>query len=164
MPFTSDRYPKGAFRMLPRKLIAASVAACALASTATAVEVSFRRVADGVYAHIGDIGARTIENERLNANAGLVVTPAETFAVIEQLSPRVLVPGHGRVTDLAGARADTRDYLVALRAHMKRAVDEGTDISEAVRSFDAKPCMRLLNAAELLPGNANRAYLELERE
>lgn len=76
----------------------------------------------------------------------------------------MIVPGHGRVTDLAAARADTRDYLIALRAHMKRAVDAGTDISEAVRSFDAKPCMRLLNAAELLPGNANRAYLELERE
>lgn len=76
----------------------------------------------------------------------------------------MIVPGHGRVTDLAAARAETRDHLVDLRAHMKRAVDEGTDIGEAVRSFDAKPCMRLLNAAELLPGNANRAYLELERE
>src|SRR5690606_32997873 len=63
----------------------------------------------------------------------------ETFAVIEQLSPRVIVPGHGRVTDLAMAKADTRDYLVALRGHMARAVEEGADISEAVKSFDAKP-------------------------
>ena len=88
----------------------------------------------------------------------------ETFAVIEQLKPRVLVPGHGEPTDVATAQADTQAYLLALRAHMKKAVDEGQDVSPAVRSFDARPFMRLLNAAELMPGNASRTYLELERE
>lgn len=88
----------------------------------------------------------------------------ETFAVIEQLNPKVIVPGHGKVTDLATARADTKAYLEALRAHMKKAVDDGTDISAAIRGFDAQPYMRLLNAAELHPGNASRVYLELERE
>jgi hypothetical protein len=34
----------------------------------------------------------------------------------------------------------------------------------AVRSFDARPYMRRLNAAELHPGNASRTCLELERE
>jgi glyoxylase-like metal-dependent hydrolase (beta-lactamase superfamily II) len=87
-----------------------------------------------------------------------------TFAVIEELHPKVIVPGHGDVTDLATARADTRAYLVALRAHMKKAVDDGVDMSTAVKSFDAQPFMRLQNAAELMPGNASRAYLELERE
>jgi glyoxylase-like metal-dependent hydrolase (beta-lactamase superfamily II) len=87
-----------------------------------------------------------------------------TFAVVEALSPVVLVPGHGRVTNLANAKADTQAYLLALRAHMKGAVDDGTDISAAVKSFDAAPFMRLLNAAELMPGNASRTYLELERE
>jgi len=33
-------------------------------------------VAEGVYAHIGDLGARTAANEGLNANIGLVLTPA----------------------------------------------------------------------------------------
>jgi glyoxylase-like metal-dependent hydrolase (beta-lactamase superfamily II) len=87
-----------------------------------------------------------------------------TFDVIEQLAPARLVPGHGKITDIATARADTRVYLEALRAHMKRAVDDGTDISAAIRRFDAAPFMRLLNAAELHPGNASRTYLELERE
>ena len=87
-----------------------------------------------------------------------------TFAVVEQLAPVVLVPGHGRVTNLATAQADTQAYLVALRAHMKQAVDAGTDVSAAVKSFDATPYRRLHNAAELMPGNASRAYLELERE
>lgn len=87
-----------------------------------------------------------------------------TFAVIEQIKPAVLVPGHGRVTNLATAQADTQSYLQALRADMKKAVDDGVDISAAVKSFDAAPFMRLLNAAELMPGNASRTYLELERE
>jgi glyoxylase-like metal-dependent hydrolase (beta-lactamase superfamily II) len=88
----------------------------------------------------------------------------DTFAVIEDLQPRVLVPGHGRVTDLATAKADTQAYLLALRAHMKKAVDDGTDVSAAVRTFDTRPFIRLLNAAELMPGNGSRTYLELERE
>lgn len=88
----------------------------------------------------------------------------DTFAVIDQLQPARIVPGHGDVTDPATARAHTRDYLRALRAHMKKAVDDGTDVSAAVRSFDASPFLHLLNAAELMPGNASRTYLELERE
>jgi glyoxylase-like metal-dependent hydrolase (beta-lactamase superfamily II) len=87
-----------------------------------------------------------------------------TFAVIEALDPKVIVPGHGEVTDVATARADTQAYLLALRAHMKKAVDDGVDMSAAVKSFDARPYLRLRNANELMPGNASRAYLELERE
>jgi glyoxylase-like metal-dependent hydrolase (beta-lactamase superfamily II) len=87
-----------------------------------------------------------------------------TFAVIEALDPKVIVPGHGDVTDLATSRADAKAYLLALRAHMKKAIDDGVDMSAAVKSFDARPFMRLQNAAELMPGNASRTYLELERE
>ncbi|NMM12091.1 MAG: MBL fold metallo-hydrolase [Rhodoferax sp.] len=87
-----------------------------------------------------------------------------TFAEIERLAPLRIVPGHGHVTDLATAQADTRDYLMALRNHMKKAVDGGVDMSTSVKTFDAKPFMRLLNATDLMPGNASRTYLELERE
>jgi glyoxylase-like metal-dependent hydrolase (beta-lactamase superfamily II) len=88
----------------------------------------------------------------------------DSFAVIEQLNPQVMVPGHGSVTNVATAKADSQALLMALRAHMKKAVDDGTDVSAAVKSFNAAPFMRLLNAAELMPGNASRTYLELERE
>jgi len=87
-----------------------------------------------------------------------------TFAEIERLAPLRIVPGHGRVANLATARADTRDYLTALRSHMKKAVDDGVDLSTATKTFDAKPFIHLLNAADLMPGNASRTYLELERE
>lgn len=87
-----------------------------------------------------------------------------TFAEIERLAPTLIVPGHGRVTNLATAQADTRDYLLALRGHMQKAVDDGVDLSAAISTFDSKLFLRLRNAAELNPGNASRTYLELERE
>ena len=37
-------------------------------------------------------------------------------------------------------------------------------MSAAIKSLNAAPYMRLLNAADLMPGNASRIYLELERE
>jgi hypothetical protein len=43
-------------------------------AAAHAIEVRFDRVAEGVYAHIGDKGPRTVDDEGLNANIGLVVT------------------------------------------------------------------------------------------
>lgn len=60
----------------------------------------------------------------------------DAFAALEQLAPKRIVPGHGQLTDLATARAQTRAYLEALRAHMKRAVEQGIDVSEAVKSFN----------------------------
>lgn len=88
----------------------------------------------------------------------------ESFAVIDNLKPQIIVPGHGSVTNLATAQAQTRDLLLALRAHMKKAVDDGTDISAAVKSFDAKPFAFLKHAEVWIPQLANLTYLEMERE
>lgn len=87
-----------------------------------------------------------------------------SFAVIDELKPKIIVPGHGNVTNLATAQAQTRDLLLALRAHTKKAVDDGTDISAAVRSFDGKPFAHLKHAEVWIPQLANRTYLEMERE
>jgi glyoxylase-like metal-dependent hydrolase (beta-lactamase superfamily II) len=88
----------------------------------------------------------------------------ESFAVIDELKPRIIVPGHGSVTNLATAQAQTRDLLLALRAHMKKAVDDGVDLSAAVKSFDSKPFAKLKHAEVWLPQLANQTYLEMERE
>ena len=88
----------------------------------------------------------------------------ENFVELERLSPRRIVPGHGPVTELAAARKQTADYLSDLRSHMKLALDAGKDIDSAVRTFDGNPYLHLRNAAELIPGNANRVYLEMEQE
>jgi hypothetical protein len=88
----------------------------------------------------------------------------DSFAIIDQLKPKIIVPGHGQVTNLATAQAHTRDLLLALRAHMKKAVDEEVDISVAVKSFDGKPFAHLKHADVWLPQLANQTYLEMERE
>ena len=88
----------------------------------------------------------------------------QSFAALEALQPARIVPGHGDVCELPKAQAQTRDYLQALRTHMKKAVENGDDIGAAIKGFDARPWMGQLNAAELHPGNASRTYLELERE
>lgn len=101
----------------------------------------------------------------------LAITPASktrpwlaSFEAVEQLAPAVLVPGHGAVTNLAKARAQTRDYLAALRTHMKAAHDGGLELGKAVESFDGSAFASLRNSAELAKANANRVYLEMEWE
>ena len=91
-------------------------------------------------------------------------TWVESFKALEALNPRVVVPGHGRVTTLAQAQKDTGDLLKALRAHMGKAVEAGADISAAVRSFDATPYRHLKHVEVWLPQLANRTYLEMEQE
>ncbi len=87
-----------------------------------------------------------------------------SFAVIDALKPQIIVPGHGNVTNLATAQAHTRDLLLALRAHMKKAVNDGVDISAAVKSFNGKPFAHLKHADVWIPQLANQTYLEMERE
>ncbi len=88
----------------------------------------------------------------------------QTSAVIDEIKPQIIVPGHGSVTNLATAQAQTRDLLLALRAHMKKAVDDGTDISAAVKSFNGQPFAGLKHAEVWMPQLANMTYLEMERE
>ena len=87
-----------------------------------------------------------------------------SFAVIDELKPQLIVPGHGHVTHLATAQAQTRDLLRALRAHMGKAVEDGEDISSAVKRFDGKPFAHLKHADVWIPQLANQTYLEMERE
>ncbi len=88
----------------------------------------------------------------------------ESFAVIDEINPRTIVPGHGNVTNLATAQAHTRDLLLALRAHMKKAIDDGVDLDAAVKSFNGKPFAVLKHADVWIPQLANQTYLEMERE
>jgi hypothetical protein len=88
----------------------------------------------------------------------------ESFAVIDDIKPKIIVPGHGNVTNLATAQAHTRDLLLALRTHMKKAVDDGVDLGTAVKSFNGKPFATLKHADVWIPQLANQTYLEMERE
>ena len=87
-----------------------------------------------------------------------------SFEALEALKPKVVVPGHGSVTTLAQAQKDTGHLLKALRAHMGQAVEAGTDMSAAIKSFDAAPYKHLKHVEVWLPQIANLTYLEMEQE
>lgn len=91
-------------------------------------------------------------------------TWVESFEALEALNPKVVVPGHGSVTTLAQAQKDTGNLLKALRAHMGKAVEAGTDMSTAIKGFDAAPFKHLKHVEVWLPQIANRTYLEMEQE
>jgi hypothetical protein len=73
------RLPKDRTQLLAPRLLAAVLLTAAI--SAQAVEVLFERVADGVYAVVVETGARTEANEGLDANLGLVVTPAGALLI-----------------------------------------------------------------------------------
>lgn len=87
-----------------------------------------------------------------------------SFEALEALNPQVVVPGHGNVTTLVQAQRDTGHLLKALRTHMGKAVENGTDIGVAVKSFDATPFKHLKHVDVWLPQLANLTYLEMEQE
>ena len=91
-------------------------------------------------------------------------TWVQSFEALEALNPKVVVPGHGSVTTLTQAQKDTGNLLKALRTHMGKAVDAGTDLTTAVKSFDATPYQHLQHVEVWLPQIANLTYLEMEQE
>jgi glyoxylase-like metal-dependent hydrolase (beta-lactamase superfamily II) len=86
----------------------------------------------------------------------------DSFAEMERLRPRIIVPGHGAVCDLPKAQRDTRDYLQRLTEHMTRAVENMVDLQQAMNTLDQSPWSRLANFDLLKGGNASRVYLEIE--
>lgn len=87
-----------------------------------------------------------------------------SFEEIEKLKPKVIIPGHGKLCDLSKAQRDTRDYLVLLRKHMRKAYDAGSDLQQAIDTLDQSAFRRLENFELLKGGNASRVYLEMEAE
>ena len=51
-----------------------------------------------------------------------------SFEDMTKLQPRLIIPGHGDVCDLAKARRETSDYLRLLLDHMVKAVNQGKDL------------------------------------
>jgi glyoxylase-like metal-dependent hydrolase (beta-lactamase superfamily II) len=87
-----------------------------------------------------------------------------SFAAMEKLQPKLIVPGHGNVCDLAKARKETKDYLVMLRTHMHKAIKDNVDLQTAIDTLDQSAYKHLANWDLLKGGNASRTYLEMEME
>lgn len=87
----------------------------------------------------------------------------EAFDAMAALDPVTIIPGHGPVTDLAGARKDTRDYLTLLRETVEKFMDEGGDIT-GIGTLDQSRFSHLLDYATLKGRNAQQVYQEMEWE
>ncbi len=85
------------------------------------------------------------------------------FDGLKRLQPAVIVPGHGSITDLATAEAQTRAYLAYLVEHVKALAEDMAGVDTAVAELaDAPPFAHLENFGELHRLNVNRAYLHFE--
>jgi glyoxylase-like metal-dependent hydrolase (beta-lactamase superfamily II) len=87
------------------------------------------------------------------------------FHALAALKPAHVVPGHGRVCDLAKARRDTGDYYdflvntIGAAAKAMEPMDEVLD-----RHADAPAFRHLDNFKDLHRANMNRAFTELEAQ
>ncbi len=87
----------------------------------------------------------------------------KVFNEIEALSPTHIVPGHGPATDLATAKADTRDYLDNLRTQMGLLIDNGGDVISSV-TVDQSAFSYLANFDQLAKRNAQAVFIQMEWE
>lgn len=87
----------------------------------------------------------------------------EAFKHMVALNPKYIVPGHGRVTNLAQAQKETGDYYAFLITNVGAAAQNMEPISETLDKF-AKPAqfMHLENFADLHRANMNRVFVDFE--
>lgn len=85
------------------------------------------------------------------------------FQRLITLAPKHVVPGHGRVTDVAHAKRETGDYYEFLIKNIGAAARNMDSIGETLDKF-AKPAQftHLENFADLHRANMNRVFTDFE--
>lgn len=87
------------------------------------------------------------------------------FEQIWALAPDIIVPGHGRVTTLTGARAATGDYLAFVVEGINRLADDMAGVEAALEELGVAPQFAHLENFEALHRqNIIQAYLQAESE
>ena len=87
----------------------------------------------------------------------------DVYQSMAAYNPEHIVPGHGKATDLATAKADTYDYLVFLRESVSAFIENGGDIAD-ISSIDQSKFSHLLNFDTLAGRNAQQVFTEIEWE
>ena len=87
----------------------------------------------------------------------------QAFEAMAALQPVFVIPGHGHATDLKHSRADTYDYLVALRRGVTDLMERGLDL-DAVSQIDQSKFSYLKFYDDLKGPNAHAVYQEMEWE
>lgn len=89
----------------------------------------------------------------------------QAFHALATLKPARIVPGHGRVTDLAQAQRETGDYYDFLAAKVGAAAREMEPMDATLDRYADLPQFRHLeNYADLHRANMNRAFVEFESQ
>lgn len=87
----------------------------------------------------------------------------QAFKQAIALQPARIVPGHGRVCDIAQAQRETGDYLAFVVDGTKKFAEDMAGVDAAVSAMKEAPAFKhLRNFDDLHRGNVNRAYLRLE--
>lgn len=87
----------------------------------------------------------------------------DAFDAMAAREPAHVVPGHGPVTTLERARADTRDYLAHLRRVVGAHMEAGGSITD-VGTLDQSAFSRLAQFEALSGRNAQQVFMEMEWE
>jgi glyoxylase-like metal-dependent hydrolase (beta-lactamase superfamily II) len=84
---------------------------------------------------------------------------------IGAMDPRAVVPGHGAIPSRAADLVRrTRQYLTALQADMRTAVEKGIPMGRAMASLPPADSIRPVSLNSRRRRNAVRVYLEEERK
>ena len=88
---------------------------------------------------------------------------SQAFERLRALSPKHVVPGHGRVTDMAQAQKETGDYYRFLIDNIGSAARNMEPLSETLDKFAAPAQFKhLQNFDELHRANMNRVFVDFE--
>jgi glyoxylase-like metal-dependent hydrolase (beta-lactamase superfamily II) len=94
-----------------------------------------------------------------------VVKGRQAFHALAALKPVHVVPGHGRVSDLAKAQRETGDYYDFLAGTIGKAAKEMEPMDEVLSRHADLPAFRHLeNYRDLHRANMNRAFTEFEAQ
>ena len=87
----------------------------------------------------------------------------ETYELFLALEPQVVIPGHGVPTNIDEVTRYTRDYLVFLRAEVRKLLDEGGTLDDAYK-IDQSSYSHLDTFEELAARNAGMVFEAMEFE
>ncbi len=87
----------------------------------------------------------------------------QAFERLRSLAPRHVVPGHGRVTDMAQAQRETGDYYRFLIDHVGAAARNLDSLEDTLKKFaDAPAFSHLRNFSEWHRTNMSRVFVDFE--
>lgn len=87
----------------------------------------------------------------------------EAWEKVEELNAKIVVPGHGEVTNMDTVRKYTKDYLVYLREQIQKILDEDGGLNEAY-NIDMKAFKHLDTYKELGRQNIAITFKRMEFE